>query len=79
MYRDGWRLKPPKLTMLKFGVPRALISDQGSHFYNHTMATLLDKYGVVHRVATTYHPHTNDQAEVFSREIKKLLQKDGKS
>ncbi|RDY06181.1 gag-pol, partial [Mucuna pruriens] len=59
----------------RFGVPKALISDQGSHFYNRTMSSLLDKYTVVHRVATTYHPQTNGQAEVFNREIKKILQK----
>ncbi|RDX83599.1 hypothetical protein CR513_35470, partial [Mucuna pruriens] len=45
MCRDGWRLKPPTLMMLKFGVSKALISDQGSHFYNRTMSTLLEKYG----------------------------------
>ncbi|RDX74258.1 hypothetical protein CR513_46022, partial [Mucuna pruriens] len=56
MYQDGWRLKPPKLMMLEFGMPRALISDQGSHFYKHAMAILLKKYRVVHRVATAYHP-----------------------
>ncbi|RDX62697.1 pol, partial [Mucuna pruriens] len=75
-FRDGWRLRPPKLTMPKmFGVPKALISDQGSQFCNHAMATLLKKYRVVHRVAIAYHPQTNGQAEVFNREIKKLLQK----
>ncbi|RDY00676.1 hypothetical protein CR513_16112, partial [Mucuna pruriens] len=58
-----------------FGVSKALISNQGSHFYNHTMTTLLEKYEVVHRVANAYHPQTNDQAEVYNREIKKLLQK----
>ncbi|RDY05604.1 gag-pol, partial [Mucuna pruriens] len=47
-----------------FGVPKALISDQGSHFCNRTMSSLLHKYGV-----------TNGQAEVFNREIKKTLQK----
>ncbi|RDX97477.1 hypothetical protein CR513_19745, partial [Mucuna pruriens] len=77
MFRDGWRLGPPKLIKLKllFGVSKALISDQGSHFCNRVMAMLLEKYGVVHRVATAYHPQTNDQVEVFNREIKKLLQK----
>ncbi|RDY06188.1 pol, partial [Mucuna pruriens] len=74
-FRDGWKLRPPKLMKLKFGVPKVLISDQGSHFYNRTMATILEKYRVVHKVATTYHPQTNGQAEVFNREIKKLLQK----
>ncbi|RDY00305.1 Retrovirus-related Pol polyprotein from transposon 17.6, partial [Mucuna pruriens] len=59
----------------RFGVSKVLISDQGSHFYNYAMATLLSKYGVVHRVTTAYHPQTNGQAEVFNWEIKKLLQK----
>ncbi|RDX82427.1 Retrovirus-related Pol polyprotein from transposon 17.6, partial [Mucuna pruriens] len=47
----------------EFGVPKVLISDQGSHFCNRGMAMLLEKYGVVHRVATVYHPQTNDQGE----------------
>ncbi|RDX98909.1 Gag-Pol polyprotein, partial [Mucuna pruriens] len=59
----------------RFGVPKALISDQGSHFCNRAMSSLLHKYGVVHRIATAYHPQTNGQAEVFNREIKKTLQK----
>ncbi|RDX77657.1 gag-pol, partial [Mucuna pruriens] len=59
----------------RFGVPNALISDQGSHFCNKAMSSLLPKYGVIHRIATTYHPQTNGQAEVFNREIKKTLQK----
>ncbi|RDY13058.1 Gypsy retrotransposon integrase-like protein 1, partial [Mucuna pruriens] len=29
----------------QFGVPKALISDQGSHFYNRAMTSLLHKYG----------------------------------
>ncbi|RDX77004.1 Tf2-6, partial [Mucuna pruriens] len=40
----------------RFGVPKALISDQGSHFYNRGMSSLLHKYGVIHRIATAYHP-----------------------
>ncbi|RDY02636.1 Gag-Pol polyprotein, partial [Mucuna pruriens] len=60
---------------LKFGVSKALISDQGSHFCNRVMASLLQKYGVEHRIAIAYHPQTNGQAEVFNREIKKTLQK----
>ncbi|RDX85323.1 gag-pol, partial [Mucuna pruriens] len=59
---------------LKFGVPKALISYQGTHFCI-IMSSLLEKYGVIHRIATPYHPQTNDQEEVFNREIKKTLQK----
>ncbi|RDX81533.1 pol, partial [Mucuna pruriens] len=40
----------------RFGVPKALISDQGSHFCNRAMASLLQKYGVAHIIATAYHP-----------------------
>ncbi|RDX89864.1 gag-pol, partial [Mucuna pruriens] len=56
---------------LKFGVPRALISDQGIHFCNRPMSSLLEKYGVLHKITTPYHPQTNSQAEVFNRKIKK--------
>ncbi|RDX97889.1 gag-pol, partial [Mucuna pruriens] len=59
-----------------FGVPKALISDQGSHLCNIAMSSLLHKYGMVHRIAITYHPQTNDPAEVFNREIKKNTAKD---
>ncbi|RDY12516.1 gag-pol, partial [Mucuna pruriens] len=73
--QDGSKQWPPRPMMPRFGVPKDLISDQGSHFYNRAMSSLLEKYGVVHQIATAYHPQTNDQAEVFNREIKKILQK----
>ncbi|RDY04281.1 gag-pol, partial [Mucuna pruriens] len=60
---------------LKFGVPKALVSDQGTHFCNRAMSSLLERYGVIHKIATPYHPQTNDQDEVFNREIKKTVQK----
>jgi len=36
---------------------------------------MLNKYGVTHAVVTPYHPHTNGQAKIFSKEIKKILEK----
>lgn len=59
----------------RFGIPRAIISDQGTHFCNCTMEALLQKYGVVDRVSTAYHPQTNGQDEISNREIKKILEK----
>ncbi|XP_038877468.1 uncharacterized protein LOC120069749 [Benincasa hispida] len=53
----------------------ALISDEGSHFINRIIANLLTKFNVRHRVATTYHPQTNGQAEVSNREIEAILEK----
>ena len=44
----------------RFGTPRAIISDGGSHFCNKVFSSLLAKYGVKqHKVATPYHPQTS--------------------
>ncbi|CAN6573144.1 unnamed protein product [Malus baccata var. baccata] len=59
----------------RFGMPRVIISDGGSHFCNRTIEALLRKYSVTHKVSTPYHPQTNRQAEVSNREIKQILEK----
>jgi len=43
----------------RFGTPRVLMSDGGSHFCNAQLQKVLEHYGVRHKVATTYHPQTN--------------------
>ena len=58
----------------RFGTPRAVISDEGSHLCNKLFASLLVKYGVKHRVTLAYHPQSNGQAEVSNKEIKKILE-----
>ena len=40
----------------KFGTPRSIISDGGSHFCNRAFESLLKKYSVTHKIATPYHP-----------------------
>lgn len=40
----------------RFGVPRVLISDGGTHFCNRYLERLLEKYYVKHKVSTPYHP-----------------------
>ena len=59
----------------RFGVPRTLISDGGSHFCNRQLDSLLQRYGVRHKVATPYHPQTSGQVEVSNRELKRILEK----
>ena len=51
----------------RFGVPKALISDGGSHFCNKALESMLSKYGVHHKVTTAYHPQVNGQAKVLNR------------
>ena len=41
---------------IRFGVPKDIISDRGTHFCNKTFKNLLARYGVKHKVATPYHP-----------------------
>ena len=59
----------------RYGVPRIIISDNGSHFCNRSIQALMGKYGVIHRLSNPYHPQTNGQVEVSNKQIKKLLEK----
>jgi hypothetical protein len=59
----------------RFGTPRAIISDGGTHFCNQIFKQLMKKYFITHKVATPYHPQTNGQVEVSNREIKHILEK----
>ncbi|GKB50130.1 DNA-directed DNA polymerase [Tanacetum coccineum] len=59
----------------RFGVPKALISDRGTHFCNSQLEKALQKYGVTHKLSTTYHPQTNGQTEVTNRAIKRILER----
>ena len=59
----------------RFGVPKAIISDGGSHFRNKPFESLLAKYGVKHKVATPYHPQTSGQVKLANRVIKTILMK----
>ncbi|XP_028223464.1 uncharacterized protein LOC114404948 [Glycine soja] len=59
----------------RFGVPRVLISDGGTHFCNNQLKKVLEHYNVQHKVATPYHPQTNGQAEISNRELKQILEK----
>ena len=59
----------------RYGCPRAIISDGGSHFNNAHFRALLKKYEVHHRVTTPYHPKAYGQVEVSNREVKNILKK----
>ena len=55
----------------RFGIPRAIISDQGTHLCNKLLENMLKKYRVTYRIATPYHPQSNGQAEISNRRLKR--------
>ncbi|GKA00147.1 reverse transcriptase domain-containing protein [Tanacetum coccineum] len=64
-----------KSLFARFGTPRAIISDRGTHFCNDQFAKVMSKYGVTHRLATAYHPQTSGQVEVSNRGLKRILER----
>ncbi|GJU54407.1 reverse transcriptase domain-containing protein [Tanacetum coccineum] len=64
-----------KSLFARFGTPRAIISDHGTHFCNDQFAKVMSKYGVTHRLATAYHPQTSGQVEVSNRGLKRILER----
>nr|GEZ03688.1 reverse transcriptase domain-containing protein [Tanacetum cinerariifolium] len=56
----------------QFGIPRAIISDHGTHFCNDQFTRVMIKYGVTHHLATAYHPQTSGQVELQLDELSEL-------
>ena len=59
----------------RYGVPRVIISDGGSHFVGKELTNYLEKMRIEHRVSTAYHPQTNGQAETSNKQLKEILKK----
>ncbi|GJR98428.1 reverse transcriptase domain-containing protein [Tanacetum coccineum] len=58
-----------------FEIPKDLISDQGTHFYNKIIERTMKRYGVNHRFSTSYHPQTSGQVENTNKALKRILEK----
>ena len=59
----------------RFRAPRAIISDNRSHFCNRAFEALMLKYSISHKLFTTYHLETNGQVKVTNRQIKFISEK----
>ena len=59
----------------RFGCPLTLISDQGTHFINQTIETLLKELLIDHHRTSTYHPQANGAIESFNITLTKGLTK----
>nr|GEV72521.1 reverse transcriptase domain-containing protein [Tanacetum cinerariifolium] len=64
-----------KSLFTRFGTPRAIISDRGTHFSNDQFAKVMLQYGVTYRLAIAYHPQTSGQVEVSNRGLKRIWER----
>ena len=61
--------------ILRFGCPKILVSDRGSHFLNELFEEMTIKFRINHRKTTPYHPQTNGQTERVNGILVSILQK----
>ncbi|GKA28041.1 reverse transcriptase domain-containing protein [Tanacetum coccineum] len=64
-----------KKLFCRFGMPKALISDRGTHVCNKIMEKTMKRYRVNHRFSTSYHPQTSGQVENTNIALKRILEK----
>ena len=59
----------------RFGCPKILVSDRGSHFLNELFEEMTTKFRINHRKTTPYHPQTNGQTERVNGILVSILRK----
>jgi transposase InsO family protein len=64
-----------EVIFLRYGVPRIVVSDGGSHFIDRTFRKALSEVGVDHWIGTPCHPQMSGQAKTSNKQIKNILQK----
>ncbi len=50
----------------KFGTPRCILTDNGTHFTSSVTNELIKQIGATHLYSTPYHPETNGQVERYN-------------
>ena len=58
----------------RFRIPRAIVTDHGSHFQNKMMAKLSVKLRFCHDNSTPYYSQANGQVEAINKVLKTMLQ-----
>ena len=59
----------------RFGCPREIVSDRGSHFLNETIEVLTAKFMISHKKSTPYYPRANGQVESTKKILVAILMK----
>ena len=59
----------------RFGVPREIVTDHGSHFQNQMMSELTSNLGLRQEHSSPYYPQANGQVEAVNKTLKTILQR----
>ena len=59
----------------RFGCPKILVSDRGTHFLNNVIREMTERFQIDHRKTTPYHPQTNGQTERVNGILVSILRK----
>ena len=57
----------------RFGIPKEIVTDNGSQFVSQEFTQFLKVLGVKHTPVMTYHPQSNGEAERMVRTIKENI------
>ncbi|GJZ11691.1 reverse transcriptase domain-containing protein [Tanacetum coccineum] len=64
-----------KSLFTRFGTPRPIISDRGTHFCNDQFAKVMLITEYSPRLSTAYHPQSSGQVEVSNHGLKRILER----
>lgn len=64
-----------KNLICRYGIPNAIVSDNGKQFDNEKFRSFCSELGIANRFATPAHPQSNGQVEAVNKIIKGILKK----
>jgi transposase InsO family protein len=58
-----------------FGVPREIVTDQGTQFTSNLVQNIIEQYKIKHQKSSPYHPQANGQVESTNKVLEAILTK----